>query len=252
MGVEIRRGNYDSRHQFDAALQSISALLLVSGMAKPEGRIQQHRNVIEAAKSNGVGRIVYTSIIGAEEDTAFSPVVQSNRQTERDVQSAGLEWVIGRNGIYIEPDLEYIDTYVREGGIRNCAGEGKCAYTSRPELAAAYAKTLLEERHAGQVYNLAGEAITQARPAEVINDVYGTDLTYTPVSVEAYAADRTAALGEFTGTIIAGIYEGIQRGTNDVLSDFAAAACRPHQAVLEIVRALRASAGLSERSAEGE
>ena len=160
--MEVRKGDYNNREQFDAALQGVDTVLLISGMADPKDRIQQHRNVIEAAKANGVQKIVYTSIIGDADKTAFSPIVRSNRQTERDVQSSGLDWAIGRNGIYIEPDLDYLDTYVKEGGIRNCAGDGKCAYTSRPELAVAYAKMLTGDNHNGQVYNLVGEAITQA------------------------------------------------------------------------------------------
>lgn len=238
LGVEVRKGDYNSREQFDEALKGIDAVLLVSGMADPQERIQQHRNVIEAAKANGVQKIVYTSIVGDEEATAFSPVVQSNRQTEKDVQASSLNWVIGRNGIYIEPDLEYMDTYVKEGGIRNCAGDGKCAYTSRPELAFAYAKMLTEEKHNGQVYNLVGEAITQQQLADLINQVYPTNLTYSPVSVAAYAEERRAALGEFMGTIIAGIYEGIREGANNVASDFEQAAGRSHKAPLAMIKAL--------------
>ncbi len=134
LGIEIRKGDYNNRQEFDAALIGVDTVLLVSGFDEPQKRIQQHRNVIEAAKSNGVKKIVYTSIVGDEEKNAFSPIVQSNRQTEKDVQNAGLDWAIGRNGIYVEPDLEYMDTYVKEGEIRNCAGDGKCAYTSRGEL----------------------------------------------------------------------------------------------------------------------
>ncbi|MEM1356794.1 MAG: SDR family oxidoreductase [Bacteroidota bacterium] len=239
LGVEIRKGDYNSREEFNAALMGVDAVLLVSGMADPRDRIQQHRNVIEAAKANGVQKIVYTSIVGEEQATAFSPVVQSNRQTEKDIQASGLEWVIGRNGIYLEPDLAYIDTYLAEGGIRNCAGDGKCTYTSRPELAYAYVKMLTEEKHNGQVYNLVGQGITQAELAQGINEVYGTELSYTPVTVEAYAAERKAALGEFMGTIIAGIYEGIQRGANDLRSDFAAAAGRPHKLPIEMMAAFK-------------
>ncbi len=239
LGVEVRKGDYNSREQFDVALRGIDTVLLVSGMADPKNRIQQHRNVIEAAKANGVQKIVYTSIVGDEEATAFSPIVRSNRQTERDIQSSGLDWVVGRNGIYIEPDLDYLNTYVKEGGIRNCAGDGKCAYTSRPELAVAYARMLTEDGHNGQVYNLVGEAITQERLAELINAVYSTKLSYTPVSVEAYAADRKADLGEFMGTIIAGIYQGIRLGANDVRSDFARAAGRAHKSPREMIEAYR-------------
>ena len=239
LGIEIRKGDYNNRPDFDKALKGVDAVLLVSGMDAPDKRIQQHRNVIEAAKSNDVKKIVYTSIIGDEKNTVFSPIVQSNRQTEKDVQASGLQWVIGRNGIYIEPDLEYIDTYVKEGEIRNCAGDGKCAYTSRGELSYAYAKMLLEEKHNGQIYNLAGKAITQAELAKFINEVYATNLSYNSVSIEAYKKERIAELGEFMGTVIAGIYEGILKGANDVRLDFAKAAGRPHKSPLEMMEMVK-------------
>ena len=57
---------------------------------QPDARIGQHRNVIEAAKSVGVKKIVYTSIQGPEQGTSFSPIVQSNRQTEADIRASGL------------------------------------------------------------------------------------------------------------------------------------------------------------------
>ncbi|MBJ2175164.1 SDR family oxidoreductase [Aureibaculum sp. A20] len=236
LGVEIRKGDYNNREDFNLALKGIDIVLLVSGMDEPQKRIIQHRNVIEAAKSNGVKKIVYTSIVGAEENNAFSPIVQSNRQTEKDIISSGLEWVIGRNGIYIEPDLEYLETYVKEGEIRNCAGEGKCTYTSREELGYAYAKMLLEEKHNGKTYNLAGNAITQSELVTYINQIYDTQLVFNSISFEEYATERKAALGDFMGTIIAGIYEGIKEGAYNVSSDFEKAADRPHKSPLEMIK----------------
>ena len=87
---------------------------------------------------------------------------------------------------------------------------------------------LTDERHNGHTYNLHGDAITQYELADHLNRAFGTDLTYTPVSVEAYREERMAELGEFIGTVIAGIYEGIRDGAADNPSHYAEAAGRDH------------------------
>ena len=240
LGVEVRPGDYNQPEQLEQSLASVNTLLIVSGMDAPDKRIEQHRNVIRAAKKAGVKKIVYTSVQGAEVGTAFSPVIQSNRQTEQDVRESGLEWVIGRNGIYIEPDIEYIDSYKKLGQIYNCAGDGKCGYTTREELGYAYAKMLTEDKHNRQTYNLNGEALTQYQLANYMNFAFGTKLTYVPMSVEEYRKDRIEELGEFIGTVIAGIYQGIQEGAAETPSHFELAAGRPHVTWDEYFNGLKA------------
>ncbi|MEO9466387.1 MULTISPECIES: SDR family oxidoreductase [Alphaproteobacteria] len=229
LGIEVRPGDYDQPDALRTSLAGVDALVLVSGMAPPEDRIGQHRNVIEAAKAAGVRKIVYTSIQGPEVGTAFSPVVQSNRQTEADIRASGLDWTIGRNGIYIEPDVEYIDSYRAKGEIANSAGDGKCGYTTRSELAHAYAALLTRDELNGQTFDLNGTPITQAELTQNMNAAYGTALTYRSMSAEDYVADRTAELGDFIGPIIGGIYDGIRRGAFDASGDYEGATGRPHQ-----------------------
>lgn len=239
LGVEIRKGDYNSRAELEESLRSVRTVLMVSGMDEPAERVEQHRNVIRAAENVGVRKIVYTSIQGPEAGTTFSPIVQSNRQTEEDVRDSGLNWAIGRNGIYIEPDVEYIVAYEKTGCISNCAGNGKCGYTTRPELAYAYARMLTQDKHNGQTYNLHGEALTQAQLASYLSCAYHTNLIYRETTVEEYRRDRITELGEFLGGVIVGIYTGIREGAMDNPSQFSKAAGRKHQSWTDYFTSLR-------------
>jgi NAD(P)H dehydrogenase (quinone) len=241
LGIEVRPGDYNSRADLEASLSGVDTVLLVSGKDAPDRRIAQHRNVIAAAVGAGVQKIVYTSVQGAERGTTFSPIIQSNRQTEEDIRTSGLAWVIGRNGIYIEPDVEYIKTYKTRGEIANCAGDGRCGYTTRPELAYAYAMMLTESSHNGRTYNLHGEAITQSQLTNYLNEAFGTNLKYRTMTVDEYREERVAELGDFLGNVICGIYAGIREGHADTRSDYAAAAEREHRSWPDYFAEVRAS-----------
>jgi len=142
---------------------------------------------------------------GDEGNSTFDTIVKSNRQTEQDIRESGLEWSIGRNGLYIEPDVEYIEIYIKEGEIANCAGDGLCSYTTRSELAYAYVQL-----------------------TAYLNAAFGTSLVYEEMTPEAYLTFQQNVNGEFLGKVIAGIYIKIRNGEFNIQSDFEAAAGRKH------------------------
>jgi len=243
LGIEIRPGDYNNSSDFISALRGVDVVLMVSGMDAPEKRIEQHRNVIEGAKKSRVRKIVYTSIFGKEGKSSFNPIIQSNRRTEKDIRESGLEWAIGRNGLYIDADLEAIEDYKKEGRIANCAGDGKCAYTSREELARAYVSLIGDDSLNGQTYTLCGEAVTQSELTDAINRVFNLNLGYESMSVDAYAQDRIRTHGDFLGRIIAGIYQGIREGDFDVPSDFQRTCGREHLSLKQMVGEFKAKKG---------
>jgi len=230
-GIEIRKGDYNQPDILETSLQGVNALILVSGMDTPQKRIIQHQNVINAAKKSGVKRIAYTSIYGEPNNTTFDSIILANRQTEIDIQNSGLQWTIGRNGLYLEADLESIKQYKRNNLITNCAGEGKCTYTTRRELARAYTEMITNTNHLSKIYNLCGPAITQTELTQAINYAFDLNLTYKAVNIEEYIKDRTTVHGKFLGEIIAGIYVCIQNNTFNVSSDFERVLGRPHQSI---------------------
>ena len=102
---------------------------------------------------------------------------------------------------------------------------------------------LTQDKHSGQTYNLNGEALTQKQLAEYLNRAFDTSLSYTAMTVDEYREDRVAELGEFIGTVIAGIYQGIKEGKADNPSHYAMATGRVHMrwdAYFEGLRSMQA------------
>src|SRR5690349_19656722 len=63
--VEVREANYDKPETLNRALSGVDTLLLISA-SEVGKRAVQHRNIINAAKANGVKWIVYTSLLHAD------------------------------------------------------------------------------------------------------------------------------------------------------------------------------------------
>ena len=230
LGVEVRPGSYDNPAELEQALVGIDHLLLVSGMAPPDQRVEQHRNVIEAARASGVRKLVFTGVQGPESGTAFSPIVQSSLQHRGAGQ--GEPGSTGRSAATASTSsLTWSTPRPTSSRVRSPTAPARGGAPTRhgPNLAFAYARLLTRSEHDGETLNLSGEAITQADLARYLAGAFGTEIGYRSMSVEDYRVDRTAELGEFIGSVIAGIYQGIRDGAYDTVSDYEAVAGRPHQ-----------------------
>ena len=235
--IEKRRADYLSESDLVQALQGIDSVLMVSAPTGPDDRVAMHRNVIAGAKQAGVGKILFTSVIGngKEQDTLYGPTRAINRQTEADVMNSGLEWVIGRNGLYLELDVGHIINAADDGVFNNSGGDGQCCYITRPELAAAWAKLATDDEHNGKVFNLVGESKTQAGLVALVNEACDMSVAYQAISDEAYMSKVQPVRGELVARMITGCYQSIRAGAFDVESDFAAAAGRAPKSVAEMV-----------------
>jgi NAD(P)H dehydrogenase (quinone) len=245
-GIEKRSGDYLSTAELTEAFTNIDSLVMISAPVGDWDRNLMHRNVIEAAKNAGVKKLVYTSVVGngQEEDTWFWPTQQDNRQTEVDVEESGLDWIIARNGLYLEKDVENMVRSKDVGVYRNIAGDGKCGYITVDELAYATAKLAIDDRANGQVFNLCGECLTQAQLVELANDVFGMDLSYETISDEESIAvlmkhPGIAARGEHVAKMLTGCFQALRAGAFDMPSDFERAAGRPVKSTLQMMRELR-------------
>jgi NAD(P)H dehydrogenase (quinone) len=237
-GIETRRGDYASERDFAEALEGIDTVLIISSPTGPVDRVALHRNVINGAKKAGARKLLYTSVIGngREADTLYGPTAAINRQTEEDLRASGLEWIVGRNGLYLEIDVAHIIAAADAGVFRNSGGDGPCGYITRDELAVAWAKLATGDAHNGETLNLVGECRSQADLVDIVNECCGLNVRYELISDKEFQAAVPAERGEIVARMITGCYQCIRGGAFDVESDFEAAAGRPAKTIPAMIR----------------
>ena len=180
LGVTTKAVSYDDPESLRAAFAGADKVLFISA-SEPGKRIEQHRNVVNAAKEAGVGLVVYTSILRA--DTSDMKLAAERIATERMLAESGLPTVLLRNGWYVE---NYNVEQALAHGLFGAAGEGRLSAAPRADFAEAAAAVLTGEGHEGQVYELGGEPFTMAELAAEISRRSGKPVTYTDLGEEKY------------------------------------------------------------------
>lgn len=186
LGIEAREADYDKPETLQRALQGIDTLLLISG-SEVGKRARQHQHIIDAAKQNGVQRIVYTSVLHAD-NTSVS-LATEHRATEQALKASGIPHTFLRNGWYTENYTASIPGALAGGAVIGSAGEGKISAATREDYADAAVAVLTSEGHEGKVYELAGdEAFTLKEYAAELSRQTGRDIPYKNLPEAEYAA----------------------------------------------------------------
>jgi len=187
-GLDVRQADYADQAAFTSALQGVEKLLLISSSEVGQ-RAPQHQNVINAAKAAGVKFIAYTSLLHA--DTSPLGLHVEHVATEKALAESGIPFTLLRNGWYTENYLASAPPALEHGVFIGSAGDGKIASATRADYAAAAAKVIAEEGHAGKVYELAGDnGWTLSELAAELSKQSGKSVKYQNLS----EADFSAAL----------------------------------------------------------
>ncbi|MDY0921153.1 MULTISPECIES: SDR family oxidoreductase [unclassified Leclercia] len=185
-GVIVRQADYTDQAAFTAALAGVDKLLLISSSEVGQ-RAPQHQNVINAAKAAGVKFIAYTSLLHA--DTSPLGLHVEHVDTEKALAQSGIPYALLRNGWYTENYLASAPPALEHGVFIGSAGEGKIASATRADYAAAAARVISEEGHAGKVYELAGDqAWTLSDLAAELSRQSGKNVAYQNLSEADFAA----------------------------------------------------------------
>lgn len=213
LGVRTAVADYTDPESLRAAFEGADTVLLVSGSEVGQ-RVDQHRNVVEAATDAGVSLLAYTSIPRA--DTNDMALAREHRATEELIRESGLPFTFLRNSWYLENYLPQIPTYL-EHGVVGAAGDGRISGATRADYADAAAAAVLAGDSAGRIYELGGESFTLADLAAAIADASGKDVAAADVSVEQLTDILVGAgLPRGYAEILADADAGIARGELEV------------------------------------
>ena len=215
-GIDVKIADYEDLPSLEQAFQGISKVLLVSG-SEVGKRFNQHKNVIDAAKSAGVGQILYTSITKADSSTNI--LAPEHKQTEEYLKSAGIDYVILRDNWYTENYIGDVQYAGQTGIIATATGKGRVASAAREEYAEAAAAVLTGQGHSRKIYELAGEVWDFKDLAQAASQVFGKEITHKLISSEERkTALEAAGMDEGTAGFYAALDQSIAEGSLDIES----------------------------------
>ncbi len=182
-GVRVVAGDYDDPDSLRAAFAGTDVLLLVSSPDTTSGtRPRQHGTAIDAAKAAGVGRIVYTSALGAQGGPGF---LADHGETEDLLAASGVPHTLLRNTFYTEAVVNPgLRDAVAAGELRGADGGVAVNFAPIRELALAASTVLTGDGHVGATYELRGPLFTLAELAATVAEVSGRPVAYRAVNAD--------------------------------------------------------------------
>jgi NAD(P)H dehydrogenase (quinone) len=180
-------GDYDNKSSLEKAMLEVDTVLLIS--AGDQGnRMQEHKNVIDAAMNVGLSNIAYTSRCLHDRSTLANKLMVEHFETEDYIIESGLKYTFFRNILYTDTIPQFIGGSVAlERGIFLPAGEGKVSFALRSEMGEAMANVLLNEKCENKIYNFTGDKVYSFYDvASALTELSGKEVKYTNVETAEF------------------------------------------------------------------
>jgi NAD(P)H dehydrogenase (quinone) len=186
-GHQTVTADFADRQSMDKAFSGVTTVLLISGDGPNEVRMRQHRSAIDAAKSAGVQRIVYTSFANPTRTSLF-PFAWAHADTEEYLMSCGLSYTILRNNHYAE-NINGAIAHAKQTGILSLpSAYGRVAYITRSDAAEVAASALTGSGHDNRVYEITGpEAVDLFDIAAVLSQTWNRRIEASEMAPETFA-----------------------------------------------------------------
>lgn len=215
LGIRVRQGDFDDPQSLQQAFEGASQVLVISSNARAYGgdTLSQHRAAIEAARTAGAGRVVYTSHMAASGSSAFVPMLD-HHATEEMLRQSGLAWTALRNGFYAASGIALMGD-VLETNVLEAPADGKVSWTAHADLAEAAAVILADVgRYDGPTPPLTGsQSLDLADLAQLASKLLNRPVRRQVLSDEDLRA-KVAARGAPTSAadLMLGLYRASRHG----------------------------------------
>jgi NAD(P)H dehydrogenase (quinone) len=153
-GARVRPVDFGDRSSLATAFQGVDSLLLIS-TDRVGDRLAGHVAAIAAAEEAGVRHVVYTSV---PNPVPANPALAApdHLATEEALRSSGMAWTSLRNNLYADMQLPSLRHAVEAGRLVVNSGDGRAAYVTRADCAAAAVGALTGGGRTNTAYDITG------------------------------------------------------------------------------------------------
>jgi uncharacterized protein YbjT (DUF2867 family) len=182
--VELIEGNMDDLKSLDAAMSGVYGVFFIGigtdwfDKDGPKTEIERGSNVIQAAKSNEIGHIVFSGVSGGNRSIGV-PAFETKGAIERALAESGLGYTILRPVSFIDNFNRNKDA-IKEGRLSGILSPNKTQWFISVQNIADFAVAAFSdpERFLGKEIDLAGEAMTLPDVAKIFAQALGTEVKY--------------------------------------------------------------------------
>jgi uncharacterized protein YbjT (DUF2867 family) len=178
-GVDVAVGDLTVPASIDAAMNGVSAVVLVSP-AIPA----QELNVVSSAAGAGVGHVIKVT----SKASADSPIARRRDQAtiENALITSGLGYTLLRNNAYMQNFLMLAASIATTDGFGSSTGDGRVGMVDTRDVAAVAAHIATSPGpHRAKTYWLTGpESLSYADAAQVLSTLLGRTITFHPLTFD--------------------------------------------------------------------
>ena len=206
-GIDVRRGEFTDPESLAAALDGVDSAFLVSTPFEGgvEAETEQAIAFVEAAKTAGIGHIVYSSVANADRDTGV-PHFDSKYEVEKYIKKSGLSYTIVAPAFFYENHIApFMLPELQNGAYAQAIPETTQLQMIAVANIGQFAALALDDpdRFKGKRIDIAGDAPTGTDRASILAKIADREIRYreVPIDMVRQMSEDMALMFEWFATV---------------------------------------------------